>query len=213
MERANVKIYGQDYTISGDKEHEYIERVAAYVDDKMKQVSSVLPSGSVSELAALAAVNITDELFSKESLVEEVKIRNEQLENDARHYIQLWEEAKKSFLQYKDEAQRAWDEKAELQGRFDTLQGEADELRGRAYDLENRLRSLEQEREGLLSSIDAHEEARGGLLGQIGGLEGRNRELENKSRELESGFFDIQMENTRLKSELDRYKRDSAPYE
>ncbi|MDR1572534.1 MAG: cell division protein ZapA, partial [Clostridiales Family XIII bacterium] len=160
MERANVKIYGQDYTISGDKEHAYIERVAAYVDEKMKQVSSVLPNGSISELAALAAVNITDELFSRESLVDEARNRNEQLENDARHYIQLWEEAKKSFLQYKDEAQRAWDEKAELQGRFDSLQGEANELRGRLQDFEDRLRAAEQERDGLNASLAAQDESR-----------------------------------------------------
>ncbi|MDR2771232.1 MAG: cell division protein ZapA [Clostridiales Family XIII bacterium] len=200
MEKLSVKIYGQEYTITGDRPQAYMGRVAAYVDEKMKQLSGVLPNGSVSELASLAAVNIADELFEGEHSVTEVKGRNEQLENDTHHYIALWEEAKKSFLHYKDEAQAAREDRDELQGRFETLRAESERLSGLAQALEERVNALEGEKEGLLAGLRARETEKESLSEQL-------RELEGKSREIESGFFDLQMENIQLKGELERYKR------
>jgi cell division protein ZapA len=200
MERLNVKIYGQEYTITGDKPQAYIARVAAYVDDKMKQLSGVLPNGSVSELASLAAVNIADELFTNEYSVNEVKNRNEQLENDTRHYISLWEEAKKSFLHYKDEAQSMREEKDGLQGRFDSVRDEAERLTSLLRSLEDKVNVLESERESQISELLARETERDSLSERI-------RELESKNREVESGFFDLQMENIQLKGEIERYRR------
>jgi cell division protein ZapA len=200
MEKLSVKIYGQEYTITGDRSQSYMGRVAAYVDEKMKQLSGVLPNGSASELAALAAVNIADELFAGEQNATEIKNRNEQLENDTHHYISLWEEAKKSFLLYKDEAQTLRGEKEELQGRFEVTRTEAERLSGLVRTLEERVGALENEKDGLLAGLRARETDRDGLSEQL-------RESESKSREMESGFFDLQMENIQLKGELERYRR------
>jgi cell division protein ZapA len=200
MEKVSVKIYGQEYTITGDKPQDYILRVAAYVDEKMKQLSGVLPNGSISELASLAAVNITDELFTNEHSVIEIKNRNEQLENDTHHYISLWEEAKKSFLQYKDEAQCLRGEKDELQRRFDANAGETERLKNLVGTLEERVNTLEEEKKSRLAELLTFETERDGLSERI-------HEAESKSREVESGFFDLQMENIQLKGELERYRR------
>jgi cell division protein ZapA len=200
MEKISVKIYGQEYTITGDRPQAYIGRVAAYVDEKMKQLSGVLPNGSISELASLAAVNIADELFANEHSINDVKNRNEQLENDTHHYIALWEEAKKSFLQYKEEAQSVRSEKDEMQSRFDATRTEAERLSGLMQTFEDRVNALEREKEGLLAGLRAREAERDGLSEQV-------RELENKNREIESGFFDLQMENIQLKGELERYRK------
>ncbi|MDR2089730.1 MAG: cell division protein ZapA [Clostridiales Family XIII bacterium] len=200
MEKLSVKIYGQEYTITGDRSQTYMARVAEYVDEKMKQLSGVLPNGSISELAALAAVNIADELFANEHSAAEIKNRNEQLENDTHHYISLWEEAKKSFLLYKDEAQTVRGEKEDLQGRFEATRNEAERLSGLVRTLEERVKALESENAGLLTALRTRESEQDGLSEQL-------RELESKSREIESGFFDLQMENIQLKGELDRYRR------
>ncbi|MDR0423886.1 MAG: cell division protein ZapA [Clostridiales Family XIII bacterium] len=200
MERAKVKIYGQEYTISGDKTQEYIEKVAAHVDEKMRQMASILPSGSVSELAALAALNIADELFSSWNAIDELKGRNEQMENDTQHYIQLWEEAKRSFLQYKEEAQQTLSDKSELQKKYDGLINEAERLKEIRDDLEGRLALMEQQLDSLTASLNAHEEGRHDSAELI-------RELEYKNKELERSFFDLQMDNTQTKSELERYKK------
>jgi cell division protein ZapA len=200
MEKLSVKIYGQEYTITGDRSQAYMARVAAYVDEKMKQLSGVFPNGAISELASLAAVNIADELFTGETGAAEIKMRNEQLENDTHHYIALWEEAKKSFLLYKDEAQTLRAERDDLQGRFETTRTEAERLSNLEHTLEDRVNSLESEKDDLLAKLRARETEQAGISEQL-------RELEGKSREMESGFFDLQMENIQLKGELERYKR------
>ncbi len=58
-----VQIFGSEYPISGTKDPVYVERLARYVDAKMKDIakgSSLLSSGKV---AILAALNMADELF------------------------------------------------------------------------------------------------------------------------------------------------------
>ncbi|MDR0569938.1 MAG: cell division protein ZapA [Clostridiales Family XIII bacterium] len=200
MEKVQVKIYGQEHIISGDKTREHIERVAAYVDERMKQLSNGFPSGSVSELASLAAVNITDEMFASEERLGELRARNEQLEGDTQHYIQLWEEAKKSFLQYKEESQKAWEEKAALQSGYNEVSAEADALMNEVKELKSRLQVLEQKNDLLSAKLSAHEEGASSSVDYI-------RELETKTKELERNYFDLQMENTRLKGEVERYRR------
>lgn len=62
---VRVTIFGQEYMIRGKAEPEYIERVAKYVNDKMEEIeNSVTSSHSALKIAILAAMNITDELFS-----------------------------------------------------------------------------------------------------------------------------------------------------
>ena len=95
--KASVKIYGQEYVIAGEKSREHIVKVAAYVDNKMHDISETASSCPVSSLAVLSAVNICDEYFTALAELESMKRKNAQLENDAQRYVQLWEEAKKPF--------------------------------------------------------------------------------------------------------------------
>jgi cell division protein ZapA len=60
-----VEIYGSEYRIKGDADVEYIKRVAAFVDERMKQVSQLTADSAVSKIAILAAINIADELFKE----------------------------------------------------------------------------------------------------------------------------------------------------
>ncbi|MFQ6618913.1 MAG: cell division protein ZapA [Fidelibacterota bacterium] len=59
-----VNIYGKEYTVKGKADPSYIESVAQYVDSKMKEVDTNAPFQSSLRVAILAAMNITDELFS-----------------------------------------------------------------------------------------------------------------------------------------------------
>jgi cell division protein ZapA len=201
MEKVKVKIQGQEYTISGDKPQVYIEMVAGYVDEKMKQLSGMLPNGSASELAALTAVNIADELFSNENTAAKMEARIEQLEHDANHYIQLWEEAKKNFLQYRDEAQRAWNEKEEVQKGLDAAETKLADLRESAQEFEAKIQVLEHKNESLAAMLISQEEERNSSQARL-------REIELKNKEIESSFFDLQMENIQLKGEIERRKRE-----
>lgn len=166
--RVQVKIYGQEYTISGQLPREHIIKVADHVDRAMHKLAEELPSCSASSLATLTAVNCADEYYRSLEKTSEMEAKNLQLEKDAQHYVQLWDEAKKNFIQYKEDAQSAVEKKDEIQKSYNAKLAEYKELIS---------------------------------------------DLENKSRETESSFFDLQMENIRLKGELDRLKKEMGTKE
>ena len=80
---VQVHIYGQSYTIRGEADQEYILRVAAYLDRKMREITERLPtaaaSSSLSKVAVLAGLNIADELMKeraqRESLEQQLSAR------------------------------------------------------------------------------------------------------------------------------------------
>lgn len=61
---VKVTIYGTEYPVKGDADSQYIEEVAAYVDEKMREVAQGLSVKSTTKVAILTALNITDELFT-----------------------------------------------------------------------------------------------------------------------------------------------------
>jgi cell division protein ZapA len=60
---VQIQIFGSGYTIRGDEDLEYIQRVAAYVDQKMREINEKLPVASLAKVAVLASLNLADELF------------------------------------------------------------------------------------------------------------------------------------------------------
>lgn len=60
---VTVKIFGHEYTLKGEADVEYVQKVAEFVDRKMNEVSSNSTVASTTKVAILAAVNIADELF------------------------------------------------------------------------------------------------------------------------------------------------------
>ena len=58
-----MEISGQRYPIRSSLEPEYVTRLAAYVDEKMRAAADSTPTGDGLRLAVLAAINIADELF------------------------------------------------------------------------------------------------------------------------------------------------------
>lgn len=61
---TKVDIYGEPYSIRSSTEPEYIKEVAAYIDRKMREISSKKDELNTKEIAILAAIVITDELFT-----------------------------------------------------------------------------------------------------------------------------------------------------
>jgi len=60
---VSVEISGQNYPIRTGLDPEYVARIAAYVDERMRAVGDATPTGDPVRLAVLAALNIADELF------------------------------------------------------------------------------------------------------------------------------------------------------
>jgi len=63
INRVKVQILNDDYIIKGKEDEEHIKAVAEYVDLQMKQIALKDPTLTPKNIAVLAAVNITDELF------------------------------------------------------------------------------------------------------------------------------------------------------
>ena len=62
----DVEIYGQRYTIKGEADDQYVQQLAAFVDEHMRQVGKGMKTATLSKLAVLAAINIAHELFQAE---------------------------------------------------------------------------------------------------------------------------------------------------
>ena len=63
-----VKIFGTDYPLKVSSNVEYVQRVAEYVDTKMREVHAAKSDRPIHQIAILAALNITDELFQNQKL-------------------------------------------------------------------------------------------------------------------------------------------------
>lgn len=84
---TRVTICGEDYTIRSDSPPEHTRKVAAYVDAKIREV---LESASVVEshkAAILAALQITDELFSARQGEEEIAGSMKTLSGELRRWL------------------------------------------------------------------------------------------------------------------------------
>ena len=77
---VKVNILGQDYVVRSAAGQKYLEKVAAYVDEKMEEIkaSGIVDSQQL-RIAILAAMNITDELFTykkeKQKFVDKVEAK------------------------------------------------------------------------------------------------------------------------------------------
>jgi cell division protein ZapA len=58
-----VEIQGQRYAIRSSLDPEYVARLAAYVDERIRAAGESTTSGDLVRVAVLAALNIADELF------------------------------------------------------------------------------------------------------------------------------------------------------
>ena len=60
-----VKILGQDYVVRSSAGQKYLNEVSSYVNEKMEGIKdSGIDNSQQLRIAVLAAMNITDELFS-----------------------------------------------------------------------------------------------------------------------------------------------------
>lgn len=73
--RTNVDIFGHPYVIIGSESTAHIHKVAAMVDEKMREINSKNPFLDMNKLAVLTAVNAVNDYLK-------MKERVDQLENE-----------------------------------------------------------------------------------------------------------------------------------
>jgi cell division protein ZapA len=199
ISKVTVKIYGQDYTFASSRQRDRIISVANHVDEVIKGLVEQGADGSVARLSMLAAINITEELFSERDSNAESDRDKEQLKKDIIHFQQLWEEAKRSHLQYKDDAKTMQEQKDVLQ----------EKLNAKSIEVDNLIRNAE-EREGVIKRLESDLERANEKLKNASNMseEGSEliRDLKEKLKEIEGNYFELQMENIQMKGDLEHYR-------
>ena len=61
---VKVQIFGQTYSIRGELDERYVQKLAKYVDEKMQAIADVTKTVDTQKVAVLAALAIADELHS-----------------------------------------------------------------------------------------------------------------------------------------------------
>ena len=77
--KVKVRIYGQEYTIAGEKDEETIRKIAGHVDEKMRQLGRSFSNNGQGALAVLTAINIAEEYFGTLEAIDELKESKVQL--------------------------------------------------------------------------------------------------------------------------------------
>jgi cell division protein ZapA len=86
---VRVSIMGQEYPIRADADDEYIREIAAFLDERMRAVHQAEPSRPPLKIAILAALNLTDELFT--------------LRRERQEIVERFEQKAKEFSQHLDQ--------------------------------------------------------------------------------------------------------------
>ena len=196
---VTVRIYGQEYNISGEQSREQIMRIADYVDGKMHKIAESF-NGSTSSAAVLTAVNIAAEHFEREAEIEELREKEASFKSEVERYSLLWEEAKESLAQYKEQMAGSRRQQEENIRTFEEKNERIEYLTNQLREVEGHNEVLRARVEELTINLSMAEEAPEAAQKEI-------RELEEKCRDIESSFFDIQMENIHLKNDLEALRK------
>ena len=92
MAPVKVQIFGQTYSIQGNLDSGYVQKLAKYVDDKMQAIGDATSTVETQKVAVLAALAIADELHS---LQHERTDQDELLREQAERCLTLVERALK----------------------------------------------------------------------------------------------------------------------
>ncbi len=86
---VRVEILGREYVVKGDEGEERVRKVAAYVNQKIKEISESAKTVSTLNAAILAAMNIANDYFQ---ILEEEKTYRQDYDSKAEHLIALIDE-------------------------------------------------------------------------------------------------------------------------
>ena len=70
--RVTVTICGNEYTFLAEEDSAYVEKVAAYVDQRLTDILESTKAGRT-DAAVLTAANIADELFKAQEIAENLR--------------------------------------------------------------------------------------------------------------------------------------------
>ena len=134
--RADVEICGTSYVLSGEKSEEKIREIAKYVDDELRRTARALNSNPNFKSAVLSAINIAEKLMDNNDMLLKLQTENYQLDNDVKHYISMWENAKKQVTDLKEQMATECDRQSQNSEDVKKLQDKLAEMENSYFELQ-----------------------------------------------------------------------------
>ena len=106
--KVEVKIHGKEYIVVGTEPHEYIQKVALYVDKKMTEITKMNDKLSTSMAAVLTAINVADDFFKNQQDLDNLRLQMQQ-------YIKDLDNATAKLKEYETENQKLKEEIHKMQ--------------------------------------------------------------------------------------------------
>lgn len=84
LQVSNVYIYGDKYTLKTDLDQSFIDEVAMYVDNKMKEMEKSVNTLTTSKIAIMAAFDIAAQYFllcnEEKEVIKQIEFLEEKVE-------------------------------------------------------------------------------------------------------------------------------------
>lgn len=172
MNTVTVIINGIEYNLRGKEDERYLSEVAAYVDNKIREISGSNKKLNTSSAAVLTAVNIADELFKCDLEIGDITKKKNSLEE--RH------------LTLKE---RLRELKVEIEETTKARASEVESLKSVIFDMESKIKELENYKllsEELTEKVKTLTETNNKNEIQISELNKELLKLQNINEKLES---------------------------
>lgn len=134
--RADVNICGTNYVLSGEKSEERIKEIAKMVDEELRSNSKALNVNPNYKAAVLTALNIAERLMDNNDMILKLQTENYQLDNDVKHYIAMWEQAKKQVTDLKEKISSEASRQSQSSEDHKKLQEKLVEMENAYFDLQ-----------------------------------------------------------------------------
>lgn len=192
MNVVTVKINGVDYNLKGDEQEEYLHKVAAYVDKKLKTIAGSNGKLSTTSAAVLTAVNAVDDLFkcdiAYQELCHEVEAY-EAMEKENKEHI----DTLKSLLKQIQTENEVLLQKVDSDNSKELLQSKDEEIE-----------RLKQEVEGLKEVSEKH-------LSDYNAYKAENKELKFQLQSAKYKIIDLQNKLVENQINLVKVKKMNNP--
>ena len=106
------------------------------MDDELRAVSKALNVNPNYKAAVLTALNVTEKLMDSTDIILKLQTENHQLDNDVKHYINQWEQAKKQVTDLKEKMSTEVDRQSQSSEDQKKLQEKLVEMENAYFDLQ-----------------------------------------------------------------------------
>ena len=145
MNKVAVRIYGHNYTITGDRPEDEILKIASRVDEQMNEIGMASNYNSSNEIAVLAALNLSEACLDGEKEIQKLSDEIKKAEADKNYYMDLLEKSKESASQEQDSSAKLQEEIKKLQEKVDEYETNFFDIQMQNIKLKNELSRLKGE--------------------------------------------------------------------